>query len=75
MSQALEMNNVAKAFDTGSARVDVLRDISFAASPGESVAILGPSGSGKSTLLHLVGALDQPTSGRIAIGGLSLIHI
>jgi lipoprotein-releasing system ATP-binding protein len=67
--QGLQVDRVAKTFDTGASRVEVLRDVTFTAAPGESVAILGPSGSGKSTLLHLVGALDQPSEGRVAIDG------
>jgi lipoprotein-releasing system ATP-binding protein len=47
----------------------VLRGISFALEPGESLVITGPSGSGKSTLLHIIGTLDEPTSGSVSIGG------
>jgi lipoprotein-releasing system ATP-binding protein len=49
--------------------VTLVRDIDFALSPGEFVAVTGPSGSGKSSLLYLLGLLDRPTQGRIWIEG------
>ena len=49
--------------------VSVLRDVSFEMARGQSAAIVGPSGSGKSTLLHVLGTLDQPSSGRVEIDG------
>ena len=68
MSAALTASDLTRAYDGDAGRVDVLRGISFTLQPGESLAITGPSGSGKSTLLHIVGTLDEPTSGAVSIG-------
>jgi lipoprotein-releasing system ATP-binding protein len=65
----LSVRDVYKRFETASEPVEVLRGVSFELAPGEALAVTGPSGSGKSTLLHLLGTLDRPTSGAIAIGG------
>ena len=66
---ALEASGLAKTYEEGAAPVVVLRDASLRVEPGEMVAVVGASGSGKSTLLHLLGGLDRPTSGTVAIGG------
>jgi lipoprotein-releasing system ATP-binding protein len=65
----LSLTNVTKYFETARETVQVLNNVSFTASPGQSLAITGPSGSGKSTLLHLIGTLDRPSTGQIEMGG------
>jgi putative ABC transport system ATP-binding protein len=71
MSEApvLELRDVRKTYPGG---VEALRGVSLAIGRGELTAIVGPSGSGKSTLLHLMGTLDRPTSGTIALDGRDL---
>jgi lipoprotein-releasing system ATP-binding protein len=69
MNAALQVEDVTRTYDADSAPVEVLRGISLALQPGESLAITGPSGSGKSTLLHIIGTLDTPSSGSVTIGG------
>jgi putative ABC transport system ATP-binding protein len=68
------VEGVVKAFDEG--RVRALDGVSFRIAAGEFVALTGPSGTGKSTLLNLIGLLDRPDSGSIAVGGelLERIH-
>ncbi|HEY4592395.1 MAG TPA: ABC transporter ATP-binding protein [Thermoanaerobaculia bacterium] len=72
MSVAVRATRLAKTYQDGVRRVEVLRWIDLVVEPGEMVAIVGPSGSGKSTLLHLLGALDRPDAGSVEIGGQSL---
>ncbi len=61
------VDRVSKSFEGG--RLHALVDVSFRVEPGELVALTGPSGCGKSTLLNLIGALDRPDSGTIAVDG------
>lgn len=68
----IEVKDVSKVHLRGRLEVPALRDISCEIPTGSFTFILGPSGSGKSTLLHLLGALDEPTSGSISVYGRSL---
>ncbi len=68
-STRLSLHQIHKHFGVAPRIVEVLREISFEIASGQSLALVGPSGSGKSTLLHLIGTLDQPSSGQIEIGG------
>ena len=65
----LEVQNLCKTYGKGEAEVQALDNVSFSVGKGEFIAIVGESGSGKSTLLNVVGALDNPTSGKVLIDG------
>ena len=68
----LQVKNLTKVYYTTAGKVEALRGIDLEFHRGEFVAIAGPSGSGKSTLLNLLGVLDEPTDGQIAIEGLTV---
>jgi putative ABC transport system ATP-binding protein len=70
----IQLTNVVKLYD-GKRQVTALDRVSLRVDKGELVSIVGPSGSGKSTLLNLIGCLDRPTSGAIAIDGQTLGEI
>jgi lipoprotein-releasing system ATP-binding protein len=65
----ISVRSLCKSFTNGGTRIDVLKDLDFDLSAGESVAIVGASGIGKSTLLHIVGTLDRPDSGELLFKG------
>ena len=69
MSSVLACRQLCKTFDEGNVALEILRGVDFNVGPGERIAIMGASGSGKSTLLHLLGGLDEPSSGDISIAG------
>jgi putative ABC transport system ATP-binding protein len=62
----IELTDVTKVYPGG---VHALAGVTLTIHTGELVAVVGPSGSGKSTMLHMLGTLDQPTSGRVVVDG------
>ena len=64
----LTVQTLRKAFETPGGAIDVLKEVSFEVTSGQTLAVVGPSGSGKSTLLNIIGALDKPTSGTVRLG-------
>lgn len=64
----LNVEGLAKQFQSAAETLEVLSDLSFSMAPGEDMSIVGPSGCGKSTLLYILGTLDSPTSGTVTIG-------
>ncbi|MFN5048805.1 ABC transporter ATP-binding protein [Roseateles sp.] len=68
----IRIESLSKAYRRGQQDIPVLLDVSLEVQAGEFVALMGPSGSGKSTLLNLIAGIDQPTSGRIVIGGVDI---
>ncbi|HWE02957.1 MAG TPA: ABC transporter ATP-binding protein [Tepidisphaeraceae bacterium] len=67
----LAVIDIYKEYPTPTEPLVVLRGVSFSMNPAERIAIIGPSGSGKSTLLNVIGALDSPTSGSVALAGVN----
>ena len=69
LSTLVEIRGLSKVYQRGSQKVEVLHHIDLDIEKGDFVALMGPSGSGKTTLLNLIGGLDSPTEGSIAVGG------
>ncbi len=71
----LRASKLAKVYQEGSLRADVLREVSFEVKRGETVSIVGASGTGKSTLLHILGGLDTATAGEVEVDGRSMSRL
>ncbi len=69
MITMIETKNLVKNYYTKVETVEVLRGINLKVEKGEVLSIMGPSGVGKSTLLHIIGTLDEPTSGEVVVNG------
>lgn len=68
----MRLEDVSKIYDMGESKVHALSHVNLTIKKGEFSAILGPSGSGKSTLLHILGLLDEPTSGKVYLDGIDV---
>ncbi|MGZ3593078.1 MAG: ABC transporter ATP-binding protein [Syntrophales bacterium] len=70
----IQLNNLSKTFIKDGSAIEVLKNLDFTISRGESLAILGVSGAGKSTLIHILGTLDHPTSGTVLFDDINVFQ-
>ena len=69
VTPGIEIVGLSKRYGSGDTAVDALKDVNMTVAPGEVVGLIGPSGSGKSTLLKCLGAVIEPSGGRMVLGG------
>lgn len=69
MDTLIEIRDLAKVYERGKQKVEVLHHINLDIAEGDFLALMGPSGSGKTTLLNLIGGLDAPSGGSISVAG------
>ncbi len=70
--EIMKVEDLCKTYGMGETKVEALKHVSFTLEKGEFAAVVGESGSGKSTLLNCIGALDEPTGGKILLDGQNL---
>ena len=70
----IELANIEKVYRTKTVETVALNNINLEVEKGEFLSIMGPSGCGKSTLLNIIGLLDEPSGGRVAIAGESFTN-
>ena len=71
----IALKHIEKVYRRGAEDVHALRGVDLSIGKGELLAITGPSGAGKTTLLHILGCLDQPTSGEVLIDGIDAARL
>lgn len=71
----LRVENITKIYGKDMSEVKALNNVSFSVEKGEFIAIIGQSGSGKSTLMHIIGGVDQPTSGSIFLNDIDITKL
>ena len=69
MDAGIHIEGLSKRYGAGDTAVDALKEVNMSIAPGEVVGLVGPSGSGKTTLLKCLGAVIEPTRGRMTLGG------
>jgi putative ABC transport system ATP-binding protein len=67
-AKGISINGLKKRYGKGETAVDALKGVDMSVAPGEVVGLIGPSGSGKSTLLKCLGAVIEPTAGKMTLG-------
>jgi len=73
--EILRTNNLKKIYGKGDNEIYAVNNVNLSIQQGEFIAIVGKSGSGKSTLLHILGGVDEPTSGQVIINGENLQNL
>jgi putative ABC transport system ATP-binding protein len=71
----IKIDNIHKSYLMGKEAVPALRGVSLDIEQGDFICLMGPSGSGKTTLLNIVGGLDEPSRGHVAIDGENLVAL
>ena len=75
MATLLETFELRKTYRTGVVEVEALRGVDLHVAAGEMLAVMGPSGCGKSSLMHVLGAMTQPTDGKVLLEGVNVAEM